>query len=319
MSGGVWGMIGSRLLQMLVVLLLASFVIFLLLQLVPGDPAVALAGDQATDERLQEIRLLYGFDQPIVVQYWHWLKGAVTGDLARSLQSNQDVTVLLAQHFPNSLTVAFAATLLSVLIGAPLGLLAAYYRDSPVDGITKTVSSLGVATPNFWLAMVLVSTFALSLRWFPATGLSASFSDPLRLLQQLALPSIALAATGIAIVARQMRAALIEVLSSQYVRTLYAKGLPVSLIVWKHGMRNVAVKMLTIVGLTFNHLLGASVVVETVFAVPGMGTLVINGVLNKDFPVVQGVIIAMVVAVIVVNCVVDILCAIVDPRLSIRA
>jgi peptide/nickel transport system permease protein len=270
-TGGVSGMIASRLMQILVVLLLASFVIFMLLQLVPGDPAVALAGDNATEGRLQEIRSYYGFD--------------------RALRDDRGT----------------ARAACRILSGRACG---RHHQDCLVAGRRNA---------DFWLAMVLVSTFALSWRWFPATGLSAPFSDPLKLLQQLTLPSIALAATGIAIVARQMRAALIEVLSSQYVRTLYAKGLPVSQIVWKHGMRNVAVKMLTIVGLTFNHPLGASVVVETAFAVPGMGTLVINGVLNKDFPVVQGVIIAMVVAVILVNCIVDILCALIDPRLSIKA
>lgn len=309
----------SRLGQMIVIALVATFMVFCLLQLTPGDPAVALAGEHATPERLEEIRQHYGFDQPIIVQYMWWLGRALTGDLSRSLLSNEDVFRILLKQYPNTLIVAIIATVMSLLIGLPLGILAARRPFTASDALATSVASVGIATPNFWLAMILVSIFALQLGWLPATGMVPPWSHPLASLRHLILPATAVAFAGTAIIIRQLRGALIEVLSSQYVRTLRAKGMPQSAIIWRHGLKNVSTKMLTVTGLVFNHLLGATVVVETVFAIPGAGTAVTYAVVNKDFPVVQGVVLAMVITVVIVNLVVDMLCAWLDPRISIAA
>jgi peptide/nickel transport system permease protein len=279
---------------------LATLIVFGLLQLVPGDPALVLAGEQATDERIAEIRQLYGFDRPFLAQYWSWLSHALQGDLSHSLLSGESVAKLIGQSFPHTLTIVVMALALSLLVGVPI----------------SALSSVGIALPNFWLAMILVTFFALRLNWLPATGAAAISQDFWGALRHATLPAVALAAAGVAEVTRQLRSALIEVLSSQYVRTLRAKGLSQASILWKHGLKNVGVNLLTVTGLLFNRLLGATVVVEAVFAIPGMGSLIVRAAINKDFPVVQGVVLSMVLVVVLTNLVIDVLYSVLDPRVS---
>ena len=311
-------MIGRRLAQIVPVIVLATFVVFGLLQLVPGDIAVTLAGENATDARIAQIRASYGLDRPFLLQYLSWLWNAVHLDLSRSYLSNEPVLDQILHRFPTSLLIVCGALSLSLLIGIPLGILAAAKPGTWLDSAVTSLASLGVALPNFWLAMLLVATFALSLNWFPATGAVALGKDPGNAVLHAALPAMALAAGGVAEVARQLRGALMEILSSQYVRTLHAKGLSPAAILWKHGLKNVSVTLLTVVGLLVNRLLGATVVVEAVFAIPGMGNLIVTAAINKDFPVVQGVVLSMVVIVICMNLLIDILYSILDPRVSVK-
>lgn len=310
-------MIGRRLLQIAPVIVLATFVVFGLLQLVPGDIAVTLAGENATDARIAQIRQTYGLDQPFLVQYGHWLWNAVHLDLSRSYLSNEPVLDQILHRFPTTLLIVAVALLISLIVGIPLGIAAATRPGSRLDTVVTSFASLGVALPNFWLAMILVATFALTWNIFPATGSVAFGKDPAKALQHAALPAFALAAGGIAEVARQLRSALIEILSSQYVRTLHAKGLSPTLILWKHGLKNVSVTLLTVVGLLVNRLLGATVVVEAVFAIPGLGSLIVQAAIAKDFPVVQGVVFAMVLVVILTNLLIDVLYSLLDPRVSV--
>lgn len=307
---------GRRIVHALPVILLATFVVFGLMHLVPGDPAVTLAGDYATPERVEEIRRLYGFDKPFLVQYWEWLSHAARGDLGRSLQSTAAVTELIGQRFPNTLLVVVLAIALSMLVGIPLGILAATRSGTRTDEVITSVSSIGVALPNFWLAMILVAIFSLSLSWFPATGAQPLSKGVVVALSHAVLPAVALAAGGIAEVTRQLRSALLEVLSSQYVRTLHAKGLSPLPILWKHGLKNVSVNLLTVLSLLVNRMLGATVVIEAVFAIPGMGSLVVTGAVTKDFPVVQGVVLTMVIVVLVTNFITDMLYTVLDPRVD---
>jgi peptide/nickel transport system permease protein len=308
--------IGDRILQTIPVIFLATIVVFGLLQLVPGDPALALAGETATDARVAEIRQLYGFDQPFLVQYGTWAGNALRGDLSKSLLSSEQVTTLIGQSFPHTLTIVAMALVLSLIIGIPLGIVAATRGHTRTDGAISALSSVGIALPNFWLAMILVTFFALRLNWLPATGATAFSENPWEAFRHALLPAIALAAAGVAEVTRQLRSALLEVLSSQYVRTLRAKGLPQYKILWKHGLKNVGVSLLTVTGLLFNRLLGATVVVEAVFAIPGMGSLIVRAAINKDFPVVQGVILSMVIVVVLTNLVIDMLYSVLDPRVA---
>jgi peptide/nickel transport system permease protein len=303
--------------QVIPVLILATLVVFLLLHLVPGDPAVTLAGENATEEHIAEIRHFYGFDQPLAVQYLHWLANAAQGDLSHSLISSESVRTSILQHFPATLLIVGLAMLLSIAVGVPLGILAATHQGGPIDTAVTSLASLGVALPNFWLAMILVGWFALQLNLLPATGAAALTEDPVSALRHAILPAVALSAGGIAEVVRQLRSALLEVLSSQFVRTLYAKGLPPRLILWKHVLRNVGVTLLTVLGILFNRLLGATVVVEAVFAIPGMGSLIVQAAIAKDFPVVQGVVFAMVLVVILTNLLIDVLYSMLDPRVSV--
>ena len=314
--GKLPALIGRRLWQLLPIVIFATFVVFSLLQLVPGDPAVTLAGDYASKERIAEIRQQYGFDRPLLVQYGVWLLHAVRGDLGNSLLSSAPVFDLILQRLPNTILIASYALVLAAMIGIPLGVLAATRIGSRVDTFVTSVASLGVALPSFWLAILLIVTFSLQARWFPATGARAFNVDPWGALQHATLPAIALATGVIAELARQTRSALIEVLNSQYVRTLRAKGLGPFAILWKHGLRNVSVTLLTLLGLQVNRLFSGAVVIEAVFAIPGAGSLVAYSAINKDFPVVQGVVLVLVTIVILVNLIVDVLNALLDPRVA---
>jgi peptide/nickel transport system permease protein len=266
--------------------------------------------------RIAEIRGLYGLDQPFLVQYGQWLWKAAHGDLSQSLLSGEPVLVSIARCLPNTLLIVAIALSLALLIGVPLGMLAASRPGTWVDGTVMTVASVGVAVPNFWLAMLLVALFALQLNWLPATGSAPFLADPVLSIKHALLPGLALAAGGVAEIARQLRSALMEILSSQAVRTLHAKGLSPTRILWQHGLKNVALNMITVVTLLANRLLAATVVVEAVFAIPGMGNLIVNGAIHRDFPVVQGVVFAMVLIVITLNLLADVLYRIVDPRVS---
>ncbi len=311
-----WRWAGNRLLQIVPVIVLATFLVFGLLQLVPGDPAVTLAGDSATPQRIVEIRQIYGLDRPFLVQYGTWLGHAARGDLSKSLLSGEPVSESILHRLPNTLLVVAGSLFLSLLIGVPLGVAGATRPGSRIDGFITALSSFGVAVPSFWLGMMLVSIFALGLRWLPATGAVSLGDDFWGAIRHAILPSLALSASGVATIARQLRSALGEVLASQYVRTLRAKGLSSGAILWKHGLKNVSVPLLTVIGLLINRLLGATVVIEAVFAIPGTGSLVVNAAIGKDFPVVQGVVLTMVILVIVTNLIVDALYTFLDPRVS---
>jgi peptide/nickel transport system permease protein len=315
-SGRRLSTIIGRVLLTVPVIILATLIVFGLMHLVPGDPAVVLAGEQATDERIAEIRAQHGFDKPFLVQYGTWLADAAQGDLSQSLLSTEEVSTLIAQNFPNTLLPVIYALILSLVIGVPLGIAAATRNGTRLDALISAGSSIGIAMPSFWLGMVLVTWFSLKWNYFPATGAGSVLQDPVDAIWRATLPALALAGAGTAEVARQVRSALIEILASQFVRTLHAKGLSPARILWKHGLRNIGVTLLTVTGLVFNRLLGATVIVEAIFAIPGMGNLIVRAAINKDFPVVQGVVLSMVVVVVLTNLVIDILYGLIDPRVN---
>ncbi|MBP1844235.1 peptide/nickel transport system permease protein [Rhizobium petrolearium] len=316
MMDGVLGMVARRLMQLLPVMIVATFVVFSLVYLMPGDPAVMIAGDYATAERIAEIRHIYGFDRPMLVQYFAWLGSVLKGDLGHSLFSNEEVLRLIFTRLPHTILLVVYALVLGALIGIPLGILAATRQGTTLDKIITSVASLGVAVPNFWLGIILVTLFSLGYRWFPATGAVSFFEKPLEALYYATLPAVALSTGVVAVLARQVRSALLEVLGSQYIRTLRAKGLSSRSILWKHGLRNVSATMLTIAGLQVNRLFSSAVIIEAVFAVPGVGNLISYSALNKDFPVVQGVALVLVLVVIFTNLLVDVLNATFDPRVA---
>ncbi|WP_328188602.1 ABC transporter permease [Marinobacter sp. OP 3.4] len=309
-------MLLNRLVQAIPIMILATFLVFSLLQLVPGDIAITIAGENASEERIEQIREQYGLNQPFLVQYGNWLLNAVQGDFGESLLSGEPVLDTIARVFPNTLFIVVYGVLLSVIVGVPLGILASSRPNSRLDGTIMGVSSLGVAVPNFWLGMVLVSVFALGWNWFPATGFTAPSESLSSAIWFATLPAIALCTNGVAEVTRQLRSSLVEIHGSQYVRTLHAKGLSPAVILWKHGLKNVSVNLLTVISLLFNKALAATVVVETVFAIPGMGNTIVKAVLESDFPVVQGAVLAMVVTVILVNLLTDLLYTVLDPRIK---
>uniref|UniRef100_A0A8J4HAY1 ABC transporter permease n=1 Tax=Acidicaldus sp. TaxID=1872105 RepID=A0A8J4HAY1_9PROT len=312
--GGAWREFGQRAAAMLPAALLATLLVFALLNLVPGDPAVTLAGENASAARISEIRHLTGLDRPLAVQYLVWLNGVLHGDLSRSLLSGMPVAQAIAEKLPLSLFIVVLAMAFALVLGVPLGILAATHPGSIIDGVVSGLAALGVALPNFWLAMILVALFAIDLHWLPATGAVSLRDNPTQALRHAILPAMALAAGGMAEVARQVRGALTVVLRAPFVRTLHAKGLPGAAIVWRHGMRNIAALLLTLLALLFNRTLGATVVIETVFAIPGIGSTMVEAAVGKDFPMVQGVVLVMALLVIVSNLLVDLVISWIDPR-----
>lgn len=311
-------LIGYSLLQVGPVLVVATFMVFALMQLVPGDVAIALAGENATRARVEEIRILYGLDRPILAQYGSWLWKMAQGDMSVSMLSAEPVFDSIQRRLPVTLLVVGLAMLVSLAVGIPLGITAAMHPRRLVDFVVTAFASLGIALPGFWLGMILVSIFAMRLNWFPVSGMAKMSTDPWGAVWHAILPAVALAASGTAEVARQTRSALLEVQSSQYIRTLLAKGLSQSAIFWKHGLKNISVTLLTVIGLLFNRLLGGTVVIEAVFAISGMGSLVVTAATGKDYPVIQGVMLTMVVIVVAVNLVIEILYAVFDPRITTR-
>ncbi|MGR3321115.1 MAG: ABC transporter permease [Pseudooceanicola sp.] len=311
-------MIQRRLMQFVPVVFAVAFIAFIMLSLAPGDPAELLAGEFPTEERIQEIREYYGFDRPVLVQFADWFTSALRGDLSESLLTREPVMDIIISRFPYTLLIVVYSMVIALAIGAPLGIAAAAKPGSWVDSVATGISSFGVAVPYFWVGMVLVAIFALKYSVFPATGAVPFSEDPIAALHAATLPAIALAMSGIAEITRQLRAGMIEVLSSPYVRTLRAKGLSRRAVLFRHGLRNVGITLITVVTLVFNRKIGATVVLETVFAIPGIGSTMVHSAVNKDYVVVQGIILVMAMVVITVNLIADILYAIIDPRVEVE-
>ena len=309
-------MVLKRVLQVIPVMLLVTFFAFLLIHLSPVDPALLLAGENPTAAQVEEIRRFYGFDQPLLVQYLKWLWNVMQGDLSISMLSREPVAATIAAKFPATLLIVTYGMVIAIAIGAPLGIWAAAKPGSFADTIATAIASFGVAVPSFWVGMVLVLVFGLQMGWFPATGAVPFGSDPWGAIHAATLPAIALAMSGIAEIVRQLRAALLEVLSSHYVRTLRAKGLSNTAVLWRHGLKNVGITLVTAIGLVFNRKIAATVVIETVFAIPGTGSAVVYATINKDYVVVQGIILVLALIVVSVNLFTDLLYALLDPRVE---
>ncbi len=305
----------ERLLWLVPTLLLATFGIFWLIHLAPGDPAITLAGENATAKQIETIRDQLGLNQPFLVQYWHWLSHALSGNLGTSLNTRQSVASAIGEALPTTLQLVVGGLLVAAMLGIVAGVVSARRANTATDAVVSSLSSAGAAIPSFWLGLVLVSLFALGTHWFPATGFVSITSNPGQALKHLVLPSIALGVSGAAEIARQLRAVLIEILASDHIRTLRAKGLSERRIVWRHALKGATVPLMTIIGLQVSRFLGAAVVVEAVFGIPGIGTLVVGAAQNQDYPVVEGVVLVMALIVIVVNFAVDVSYRLFDPRI----
>ena len=305
----------ERLLWLVPTLVLATFGIFWLIHLAPGDPAITLAGENATARQIETIRDELGLNQPFLVQYWHWLTHAVSGNLGTSLNTRQSVASAIGAALPTTLQLVVGGLLVAAILGTVAGVVSARRANTATDAVVSSLSSAGAAIPSFWLGLVLVSVFALGTRWFPATGFVSITSNPGQALKHLVLPSIALGVSGAAEIARQLRAVLIEILASDHIRTLRAKGLSERRIVWRHALKGATVPLMTIIGLQVSRFIGAAVVVEAVFGISGIGTLVVGAAQNQDYPVVEGVVLVMALIVIVVNFAVDVSYRLFDPRI----
>jgi ABC-type dipeptide/oligopeptide/nickel transport system permease component len=306
----VWIYLGQRLLQTVVVLFGVTMVTFLMLYLVPGDPAAVLATWAASPEMVEELRRKWGLDDPLVVQYARYLGALLRGDLGQSYFTQQAVTEAIAERLPRSLLLAFTATVLGALVGIPLGAVSAVRVNSTVDRAATVLSLLLLSLPNFWLGLVLIVVFSLSLGWLPVQGYGS--------LSHLVLPAVVLSALPLATIARITRSAMLDVLASDYVRTARAKGLAEASVVYRHALKNALIPVLTLVGLQLGLLIGGAVVVETVFAWPGLGRFLVQAIQNRDFPNIRGTILVFAVLFAAINLVVDLLYAALDARIRYR-
>jgi peptide/nickel transport system permease protein len=303
-----------RLLQIVPVLLFASVVIFLMVHLVPGDPVFAILGPEARREQVEAIRAQMGLDQPLAVQYGRWLVRVLQGDLGASFINNYPVWDLVLLKLPATVTLATGGLVVALLISLPLGILSAARRSPALDVTATGFTALGLSVPTFWLGILLVLLFSLRLGWLPASGYVSILERPGVALRHLLLPSITLGIAISAILTRFVRSAMLEVVNQAYVQTARAKGVPERGVILRHALRNALIPVVTVVALQVGNLLGGAVVTESIFDYPGVGQLVLYSVTSKDYTVVQGVLLLLVSAFLLINLLTDLLYAVLDPR-----
>ena len=296
-----------RLVLALPVVLGVATLVFLLIHLIPGDPVEIMLGESALPADRDALRESLGLDRPILEQYGSFLWGLCRGDLGVSLQQRRPVTALIREHYPATLELTLAAMLISLLIALPAGILSGIRQYSVWDYSTMFLALLGVSMPNFWLGPLLIWVFSIQLGWFPVSGKGG--------LAHLLLPALTLGASMAAIVARMTRSSVLEVLREDYVMTARAKGLSEARIILKHVLRNAMLPVLTVVGLQFGALLAGSIITETIFSWPGLGTLMVKAIQTRDYPVVQGCVLLIALSYVLVNLLTDLLYGVIDPRI----
>ncbi len=299
----------------LATLLVASVVIFLALEIVPGDPAQVMLGINATDETVAALRKSLGLDQPPLTRYLSWVTGMLQGDFGKSHTYSVPVVDLVAERIVVSLPLALIALFMSTIVALPVGLIAAARRGGAADTGIMAVTQLGIAIPNFWFGLVLSTIFAVWLQWLPSGGFPGWSAGVWASLKALMLPAVALALPQAAILARVTRSALLETLGEDYIRTARAKGLSRRAVLWKHALRNALIPVLTIMGLQFAYLLAGTIIIENVFYLPGLGRLVFQAISLRDLIVVESVVMMLVAVIIAINLAVDLAYLVVDPRL----
>ena len=282
-------------------------IVFAMVRLAPGDPAVLLAGEFADPETIELIRERFGLNDSIPVQFWRFVSGVATFDLGESTRTKRLVTDDLATYFPNTIELALGAIFIALLFGIPAGIIAALKPNSPIDLSVMILALIGVSMPVFWFGLLAILVFSVQLGWFPVAGRGT--------LRHLVLPAISLGLGSMAIIARMTRSSMLEVLNQDFIRTARAKGLVNSAVVLKHALRNALVPVVTVIGLQFGALLAGTVITETVFSWPGIGSLLVQSILARDYPVVQGAVLLIATSFILVNLVVDLVYGSIDPRI----
>lgn len=305
----------KRILAVVPVMAIVALIVFLILRLTPGDPAAIIAGDTATPEQIARMRQAMGLDQPIHIQFLHWTAQLLRGDLGTSLLSGASVNALIADRIWPTFNIALLAIALSVMIAVPLGTLAAWRHGRASDHIVMAISVAGFSVPAFVVGYVLIKMFAADLRWLPVQGYRAPSQDFAEFLRHAMLPALTLTAAYVALTARMTRASLLNVLGEDYIRTAHAKGASEVKVLLRHGLRNAAVPILTVVGTGFAMLLSGMVVVESVFNIPGIGRLTIDAVMARDYPVIQGMILLTSGIYVMTNLIIDISYTLFDPRI----
>ena len=304
-----------RLMATIPVMGVVAIAVFALLHVTPGDPAVMIAGDYATLEEIARIRAKLGLDRPFLAQVGIWLGQVIRGDLGTSIFSGLPVTTLIGQRAEATVALTLFAMLISVGVGVPLGVLAAWKQGSWIDRLVMVVAVSGFSMPVFWLGFLLVYVFAISLGWLPVQGYVPFARGFVPFIKQLILPALTLSVVYMALIARMTRASMLGVLSEDYIRTAFAKGLAPRHVLVRHALKNASLPVVTIIGLGFALLIGGAVVTESVFALPGLGRLTVDAIVRRDYPVIQGVVLVVSGVYVLINLVIDLLYVLLDPRI----
>lgn len=308
--------VARRLIAAVPVLFLVTLIAASIMQLVPGDPASVIAGQSASNFEIEQVRQQLGLDRPFHERVFNWYAGLLEGDLGRSILLQRPVTQAILERVPVTLTLAGFALFLTIAIGIPCGVIAALRANTWVDQAVLTFALIGVSVPNFWLSLMLIVLFGVMLDWLPAGGYVPLADDPAEWARGLILPGVSLALLQIGLLARITRATMLETLRQDYVRTARAKGLPARLVVGKHALKNVMIPVVTVIGISFGLLLSGSVVIETVYSIPGMGRLLANAIFGRDYPLIQGGLLVTAATLVLLNLAVDLLYALIDPRVK---
>ena len=314
----MWTYLGRRLIQVPLVLLVVSLMTFLITRATPGDPVQIMLGMQTSPAAVAAMRAEFNLDKPVPVQYALWLGKVVTGDLGRSMRLNDRVTSLIGERLPISLQLAAAAMIFALVVSIPLGVIAALRRNSWIDYLCTGYTVLGFAVPNFGLALILIYVFSIKLDWLPVTGIGSAEATAggfWKHVSPFIIPAIALGTLQTAMLTRLLRSSMIDVLSQDYMRTARAKGLLPFTIVIVHALKNAMIPFVTMAAVQFGYMIGIQVTIEYIFAVPGMGSAVLNAVINRDFPVIQGFTLVIAMFFLVTNILADMLYSLIDPRI----
>ena len=306
----------QRLLSLILVLIGGSIAIFAILRFLPGDPVVVMLGFEYNPEVVEEMRRELGFDKPPPIQYLDWITGVLQGDLGRSYFLRREVTDLLLARFPTTLMLASASLLVALVIALPAGVIAAVNKGRAVDHLCRLAALAGVSMPNFWLGLLLIMLFAVNLGWLPAGGFVSPQVDPVATIGHLILPAITVGTAYAATIARMLRASMVDVLRRDYVLVARAMGLRPGVIVWRDAFRNALIPTVTVAGFAFGYMLAGTIITEVIFNIPGVGRMLFESILARDYPLVQGIVLFNVALFVVANFVVDVLYTLLDPRIG---
>lgn len=309
-----------RLIIAVVILIIVTLIVFFVMQLLPGDPLVIFLGQQAgtgsmSQEQLEQLYIRYGLDKPLIVQYWNWISGVVRGNLGESIYYHENVGTLLMERFPVTLDLGIKSFIIYNILGIMMGMIAALRRGKWLDTLATVLSYLGVSIPVFWLGILLIYLFGLKLEWFPIIGLPSLTEDFLGNLHHSVLPVFCLSLMGWAVIARQTRSSVLEVMSQDYIRTAWSKGLTERKVIVRHILKNSLIPVVTLMGIGLGLMFGGQVFIEQVFAIPGVGRLLVGSIFAQDYQVVQSATLIIATIVILVNLIVDISYGWLDPRI----
>ena len=307
--------IGKRLLVAIPTLLIVSIFVFSLQKLLPGDPILAMAGEERDPQVIEFLREKYRLNDPVVYQYGYWIANVLQGDFGISLRTNQPVLELIGQKLPVTIQLAVMSMIFAFIIGVPMGILAAVKKNTVVDYIANIVALSGLSIPNFWLGIMLILLVSVRLGWLPASGYESIFVDPVRSLETMIMPSFVLGTALAATLMRHTRSAMLGVMKADYIRTARAKGLSERVVILSHTFRNALLPIVTLSALLFGELLAGAVLTEQIFTIPGFGKLIVDAVFNRDYAVVQGVVLCTAIGFILTNLVADILYVLLNPRM----